>query len=32
MGYRYLSVDYRKDGFVYDVNMKGLVAGLTIRV
>ena len=30
-GYRYLSVNYRKDGFIYDVNMKGLVSGLAIR-
>jgi hypothetical protein len=35
LGYRYLSVNYRPNGnlrFVYDVNMPGVVAGLTINV
>ncbi len=30
-GYRYLSVNYRSGGFIYDTNMKGLVTGLGIR-
>jgi hypothetical protein len=35
LGYRYLSVDYRPNGqagFIYDVAMPGLVAGLTIKL
>jgi len=30
-GYRYLSVDYDKDGFVYDMSNSGLFLGLGIR-
>jgi len=30
-GYRYLSVDYDKDGFVYDMSNSGLYLGLGIR-
>ena len=35
VGYRYLAVDYRptdKAGFIYDVAMPGVVAGLTIKI
>jgi hypothetical protein len=35
LGYRYLSVDYRptgRAGFIYDVAMPGVVAGLTIKI
>jgi hypothetical protein len=31
IGYRYLSVDYENDGFVWDVEMSGPIIGLTIR-
>lgn len=31
LGYRYLSVDYDKDGFVYDMANSGLYLGLGIR-
>jgi hypothetical protein len=30
-GYRYLGVDYDKDGFVYDMGNSGLYLGLGIR-
>jgi opacity protein-like surface antigen len=30
-GYRYLSVDYDKDGFLYDVAMQGPIIGGSIR-
>jgi hypothetical protein len=35
IGYRYLAVDYRPTGsagFIYDVAMPGVVAGLTINL
>ncbi len=35
VGYRYLAVDYRpndKAGFIYDVEMPGVFAGLTIKI
>ena len=31
LGYRYISVDYDKDGFVYDMANSGLYLGLGIR-
>jgi hypothetical protein len=31
LGYRYLNVDYRNGGFLYDTDMSGLIAGLGIR-
>ena len=31
LGYRYMSVDYRKDNFIFDVNMLGLFTGVNIR-
>jgi len=31
LGYRYLSVDYDKDGFIYDMANSGLYFGLGIR-
>ncbi len=30
-GYRHMSIDYEKDGFVYDIEMSGPVVGLTFR-
>ena len=30
-GYRYLSVDYDKSGFLYDMDTYGLFAGVGIR-
>lgn len=30
-GYRNLSVDYKKDGFAFDIGMKGVVLGLGVR-
>jgi hypothetical protein len=32
LGYRYLFVDYTNGGFVYDVHMSGLIAGLGIKL
>jgi hypothetical protein len=32
LGYRYLYVDYSNSGFVYDVHMSGLIAGLGIKL
>jgi len=29
-GYRHLDVDYENDGFIYDIRMGGLIAGVTI--
>jgi hypothetical protein len=31
VGYRHLAVDYSKDGFLYDTELKGIVVGLGIR-
>jgi hypothetical protein len=31
VGYRHLSVDYEKDGFVWDVELSGPLIGLTVR-
>jgi hypothetical protein len=31
LGYRYLHVDYKNGGFLYDVHMNGLQAGFNIR-
>jgi hypothetical protein len=31
LGYRYLDVDYRNGGFLYDTHMNGLLAGFSIR-
>ncbi len=31
LGYRYLFVDYKNSGFLYDVHMSGLLAGFKIR-
>ena len=31
LGYRLLSVDYRNNGFIFDVNMHGVITGLNIR-
>ena len=31
VGYRHLAVDYRRGGFVYDVNMSGPILGVVIR-
>jgi hypothetical protein len=31
LGYRYLNVDYRNGGFLYDTDMSGLIAGFGIR-
>jgi len=31
LGYRYLDVDYKSGGFLYDVHMNGLQAGFNIR-
>jgi hypothetical protein len=31
LGYRYLSIDFKEDDFLYDVSMYGLVVGLGIR-
>lgn len=31
LGYRYLDVDYRNGGFLYDAHMSGLLAGFGIR-
>jgi hypothetical protein len=30
-GYRYLSVDYERGGFVWDVSMQGPIVGLRIQ-
>lgn len=30
-GYRYLSVDYENDGFVWDVDIHGAIVGVTWR-
>jgi opacity protein-like surface antigen len=30
-GYRYLSVDYNKDGFVYDIDQHGPMLGAIYR-
>ena len=32
LGYRYLDVDYKNGGFLYDTHMSGLLAGLNIRL
>lgn len=32
LGYRYLFVDYKSGGFLYDVHMQGLQAGFNIRL
>jgi len=32
LGYRYLYVDYSNSGFVYNVHMSGLIAGLSIKL
>jgi hypothetical protein len=32
LGYRYLSVDYKNGGFLYDVHMQGMQAGFNIRL
>jgi hypothetical protein len=31
LGYRYLFVDYKNSGFLYDVHMSGLLTGFKIR-
>jgi hypothetical protein len=31
LGYRYLDVDYDKDGFLYDAAQRGLIFGLSWR-
>ncbi|HEY1482087.1 MAG TPA: hypothetical protein VGF19_05115 [Candidatus Acidoferrum sp.] len=32
LGYRYLDVDYKNGGFLYDTHMSGLLAGFSIRL
>ncbi len=32
LGYRYLDVDYKNGGFLYDTHMSGLLAGFAIRL
>jgi hypothetical protein len=32
LGYRYLDVDYKNGGFLYDTNMGGVLAGFAIRL
>jgi hypothetical protein len=32
LGYRYMDVDYKNGGFLYDTHMSGLLAGFAIRV
>jgi hypothetical protein len=30
-GWRYLLVDYKNDGFLYDTHMNGLIVGFSLR-
>ena len=32
LGYRYMDVDYRNAGFLYDTQMSGLLAGFALRL
>jgi len=32
LGYRYMDVDYKNGGFLYDTHMSGLLAGFGIRI